>query len=261
MRIFLAIKAFFKILFNRDFGQEVLAITDGTSEELKTKVAETDTLADNISNLKEQLRKSEEERGALTADLQNLSAAAITVKQDLEHSLLEIDAMSRAEADKETKLNGELSVLHSKLKESFETVALAQTNVEKLMATSANGPAILLSLLQREGRLIDFMMEDIKDFDDSQVGAAIRPVHSGCQKVFTEYVKISSIEKGDEGDKVTVKDGFDPFAIKLTGKVKGTPPFKGVLQHHGWIIEELKLPPRPESHTAEVITPAEIEIG
>ena len=193
--------------------------------------------------------------------MQNLSAAAITVKQDLEHSLLEIKSMDKQKTDNEARLDKELLVLHKKLEETFETVALAQTNVEKLMATSANGPAILLSLLQREGRLIDFMMEEIKDFDDDQIGAAIRPVHSGCQKVFKEYVKLASIKKGQEGDTVTVKEGFDPSKIRLTGKVKGNPPFKGTLQHHGWIIEELKLPERPESHKAEVITPAEVEIG
>lgn len=261
MRIFLAIKAFFRIIFNKDFGQQVLSITDGTSEKLKDKEEEAESLAAKVTDLTESLAHSQEERAALTADLQTLSAAATTVKKDLEHSLAEIVGIRKADEEKQAKLNGELSTLHIQLEKSFETVALAQSNIEKVMATSANGPAILLSLLQREGRLIDFMMEDIKDFDDDQIGAAIRPIHSGCQKVFKEYVKLTSIEKGVEGDTVTVKEGFDPSAIKLSGKVKGNPPFKGILQHHGWMIDELNLPARPESHTPEVISPAEVEIG
>jgi hypothetical protein len=261
MRLFLAIKAFFRILFSRDFGQQVLSLTDGTLENLKSKEEEAESLTARVEELSNELAQSQKEGAALTADLFTLSAAATSVKNDLEDSLAEIVAIRKADDEKQAKLNGELLTLQNQLEKSFEAVTLAQSNIERVLATSSNGPAILLSLLQREGRLIDFMMEEIKDFDDDQIGAAIRPVHAGCQKVFREYVKLAAIEKGNEGDRVTVKEGFDPSAIKLSGKVKGNPPFKGTLLHHGWIIEELNLPARPESHTPEVISPAEVEIG
>jgi hypothetical protein len=38
----------------------------------------------------------------------------------------------------------------------------------------------ILALLQRDGRLIDFLMEDIRAYGDAQVGAAVRDVHAGC---------------------------------------------------------------------------------
>src|SRR5690242_20660684 len=40
----------------------------------------------------------------------------------------------------------------------------------------------LLALLQREGRLLDFLGEPIDSFNDAQVGAAVRAIHKGCKK-------------------------------------------------------------------------------
>ncbi len=229
MRIFLAIRAFFKILFSYEYGQSVRAITDGTSQRIQELENEREKAQADISTIKEQLNQSQEAVESLTSDMQKLAATKETLEREL--------------------------------KASSEKIALAEHAKEKAMASAASGPAILLSLLQREGRLIDFMMEAIEDFDDDQIGAAIRPVHSGCQKVFKEYVTVTAITNGVEGDRITIEQGFDPSAIKLSGKVKGTPPFKGTLHHHGWKIETLNLPQRPESHSPEVIAPAEVEIG
>src|SRR4051812_9875585 len=41
--------------------------------------------------------------------------------------------------------------------------------------------AQMLALLQRDGRLIDFLMEDVAPYADAQVGAAVRSVHAGCR--------------------------------------------------------------------------------
>src|SRR4051794_37026728 len=38
-------------------------------------------------------------------------------------------------------------------------------------------PLQLLAILQREGRLVDFLMEDLQGIPDAQVGAAVREVH------------------------------------------------------------------------------------
>src|SRR5712664_2983137 len=46
----------------------------------------------------------------------------------------------------------------------------------------------VLSLLQREGRLLDFIEEDITTASDANVGAAARIVHAGCRKVLDQYV-------------------------------------------------------------------------
>lgn len=133
-------------------------------------------------------------------------------------------------------------------------------DLDKARADAVKAPAVLLSLLQREGRLLDFIEEDIDGFADAQIGAAVRTVHSGCRKVFREYVTLEAIEEGAEGAKVEVPEGFDPSAIRLTGAVKGDPPFNGTLHHHGWRIAEMTLPTRPESHAADVVAPAEIQV-
>src|SRR5687767_13312992 len=48
----------------------------------------------------------------------------------------------------------------------------------------------LLALLQRDGRLVDFLSEDITPYADAQVGAAVREVHASCRKALAQYVKL-----------------------------------------------------------------------
>ena len=117
--------------------------------------------------------------------------------------------------------------------------------------------AELLSALQREGRLVDFINEEIEGFPDAQVGAVVRNVHKGCRQVLQQYLKLEPIIASTEGDKVTVETGFDPAAIRLVGKVQGDPPFEGVLRHHGWRLSMVKL---PELKNKEVVLPAEVEL-
>lgn len=120
--------------------------------------------------------------------------------------------------------------------------------------------AILLSILQREGRLLDFLQEDIEEFSDAQVGAAARSVHSGCRKVLQERITLAPVREEKEGSEVEVVSGFDPSALRLSGRVTGNPPFKGILQHHGWRISRLDLPRRPDEHDTSIVQVAEVEI-
>src|SRR5689334_21310438 len=50
-----------------------------------------------------------------------------------------------------------------------------QASPEKIHASGL----FLLSMLQREGRLIDFLQEDVASHPDADVGAAARVVHGG----------------------------------------------------------------------------------
>ena len=118
----------------------------------------------------------------------------------------------------------------------------------------------LLALLQREGRLVDFLREEIKDFDDAQVGAAGRSIHQGCRKVLDEYFQLAPVREEPEGSAVTIEPGFDPSAIRLAGAVVGDPPFHGTLQHHGWTTLRAALPPMPPGQDPRVVAPAEVEI-
>jgi hypothetical protein len=117
-----------------------------------------------------------------------------------------------------------------------------------------------LSILQREGRFVDFLLEDVAGFSDEQVGAAARVVHEGCRKVVKQYLDIEPVLKQEEGATVDVPLGFDSSRIRLTGNVTGTPPFKGALKHHGWAAREVKLPAPPTALDPKILCPAEVEL-
>ncbi len=116
----------------------------------------------------------------------------------------------------------------------------------------------LLSLLQRDGRLVDFCAEDLTGFSDSEIGAAARAVHAGCKKVLDAYVTLEPVFRDPEGASVTVQPDFDAAAVRLTGNVVGAPPFRGTLRHHGWRASEVRVPSPPGD--ARIVAPAEIEL-
>lgn len=122
-------------------------------------------------------------------------------------------------------------------------------------------PALrLLSLLQQEGRLIDFLKEDIDAYNDAQIGAAVRSIHAGCRKALSERIELERIFAAEDGSQVTVESGFDPAAVRLTGNVSGTPPFRGTLQHGGWRASKVALPQSPGETDPTIVAPAEVEI-
>lgn len=126
-------------------------------------------------------------------------------------------------------------------------------------AAHASG-LFVLGILQREGRLIDFLQEDIGAFSDAEVGAAARVVHEGCRKVMREYLPVVAVVPQSEGDKVTVPAGFDANRYRLSGNVTGQAPYSGSLKHHGWVATEVKLPAVPTTMDVKVLAPAEVEL-
>lgn len=130
----------------------------------------------------------------------------------------------------------------------------------KLEQAAPDSAMQLLGILQREGRFVDFLEEDIASFSDSDVGAAARVVHTGCRKALHEHFELVPVHSEDEGTSVNVETGFDPSAIRLTGNVVGEPPFKGTLQHRGWRVAGADLPQIAETHDVRVIAPAEVEL-
>ena len=132
----------------------------------------------------------------------------------------------------------------------------AEPPPEKLHAA---GLAVL-GLLQREGRLIDFLREDVSSFADADIGAAARVVHAGSRKVIDQYLTLEPVLKDDEGATVTVPAGFNAERIRLTGNVAGEPPFRGALKHHGWMATSIRLPAVSPALDPRVIAPAEVEL-
>lgn len=118
----------------------------------------------------------------------------------------------------------------------------------------------LLNMLQREARLIDFAMENLSAYSDAEIGAAARVVHEGCGKVMREHFSIEPVRPETEGSRITLNEGFDAAAIRLTGNVVGKPPFHGSLSHRGWRVVDIRLPKLTKGHDASVLAPAEVEL-
>lgn len=122
-------------------------------------------------------------------------------------------------------------------------------------------PVRLLALLQREGRLLDFLLEDIQTYADAQVGAAVKDIHRKCHAALKEHLVLEPVMTQSEGATVEVPAGFDPSAVRVTGNVSGNPPYRGTLQHHGWRVKELKLAEPPEGQDERILMPAEVEVS
>lgn len=129
-----------------------------------------------------------------------------------------------------------------------------------LRAPSAESALQLLSLLQREARLIDFTQENLSAYADADIGAAARVVHEGCARVLREHFTIEPVRSEPEGSRVTLEAGFDAASVRLTGNVVGQAPFKGTLAHRGWRAAGVQLPQLAEKHDARVLAPAEVEL-
>ena len=140
------------------------------------------------------------------------------------------------------------------------TPAAAPAPAPALKEASPVAALQLLGLLQRDARFIDFVEEDIAGYTDTEIGGAARLVHDGCRAVLREHFTIRPVRDEAEGSRVTLADGFDATAVRLTGNVVGSAPFHGSLSHRGWKADEVRLPRLAERHDATVIAPAEVEL-
>ncbi len=139
-------------------------------------------------------------------------------------------------------------------KESDERAAAAQDDLHQRLFLH------LLAVLQREGRIMDFFFENLAEYSDAQIGTAVRGIHENCRKVIEKYLAPQSVVRESEGDAITVEEGFDPSALKLTGNVTGAPPFRGTVRHRGWKVRKLELPTLSGSPDPKIIAPAEVEV-
>jgi len=75
-----------------------------------------------------------------------------------------------------------------------------ETPKPRLPESPPAAPALqLLALLQREGRLVDFLEQDVTGFSDAEVGAAARVVHEGCRKALRAHAKLTTVRTEEEG--------------------------------------------------------------
>jgi hypothetical protein len=158
-------------------------------------------------------------------------------------------------------MRGDLgSRLHKRLTTDAEFRAKVERMLDPTPPKPSGEPLRLLALLQREGRLLDFLLEDVHPYSNDQIGAAVRDIHNNCRKAIQDHLVLEPVLKSAEGATVSVPTGFDPSTVRLTGNVTGQPPFTGTLQHHGWRVKELKLAAPPEGQDEFVLQPAEVEL-
>ncbi|MBK6918761.1 MAG: DUF2760 domain-containing protein [Deltaproteobacteria bacterium] len=132
---------------------------------------------------------------------------------------------------------------------------------EVVRGPDATAALQLLAALQREGRFVDFLEEDISGLRDADIGAAARVVHDGCKRALAGIVEIAPVRSEDEGAAIELPPGYDAARVRVTGNVVGAPPFKGTLAHHGWWAKAVTLPSATAGHDARVIAPAEVELS
>jgi Domain of unknown function (DUF2760) len=129
------------------------------------------------------------------------------------------------------------------------------------VSDSSDRAVQMLALLQRDGRLVDFLMEDLGAYTDAQIGTAVRDVHAGCRRALDHYVTLESILDGREGEETIVAQELDSAAIRLVGNVTGRPPFRGTLLHRGWRTSRVELPPLGGDPSRRIVAQAEVEVA
>jgi hypothetical protein len=160
--------------------------------------------------------------------------------------------------------DGELAASVARLRAggaTTEALPPPPSTVEKVQAAApaSNGALQLLSLLQREGRFVDFVEQEITAFADADIGAAARLVHEGCRRALHAHGRIVSVRSEAEGAPLTLERALPD--VKLVGNVAGSAPYRGVLRHRGWRVEELTLPRSIGAHDPKLVAPAELELS
>ncbi|MCA9032325.1 MAG: DUF2760 domain-containing protein [Planctomycetaceae bacterium] len=120
----------------------------------------------------------------------------------------------------------------------------------------------LLEVMQREARFLDFVQESLDDYDDSQVGAAVREIHRGCHDVLGRLFELRPVLDVEEGASFEVTANHSAARVRLTGRVRDERPLSGQVMHSGWRASKCELPSwTGAKEDSQVIAPAEVEVS
>jgi hypothetical protein len=130
---------------------------------------------------------------------------------------------------------------------------------------TSDGALQLLGILQRDARLVDFLMEDIAPYSDEQVGAAVRNVHEQSRDSLRKYVTLAPVIDGVEGTYTKPEAAGavarDANAIKFIGNLPAQgKPQGGLLRHKGWRADSVNLPAVNPKQSVAILAPAELEV-
>lgn len=176
---------------------------------------------------------------------------ALSESQD---EINELVASSRSYAEEVNKLEAELKEVKSSLekaeKEIEESIPSDDEDDIKL-----KGQLEFLRMLQEKGKLVDFMMRDITEFEDSKVGSVARFVHNGCSSAIKQSLKLSPFHEKNEGETVTFDKPYDAKEFHITGSVPDELPFSGKLTHRGWVAKSVE-----NDDLNNVVYPIQVEV-
>jgi hypothetical protein len=212
--------------------------------------APSDTLLAELEGLKKAIEAEKREKERIDREKSELQKTFDTAVR--EHG----KALEAAEKSGREKLAALEKVSAERLEAVRVEMAKATLDPAKLDAVAIR----VISVLQAEGRLLDFLSEDIKAYSDADVGAAVREVHRGLKQALADHFPVAPVRSEEEESPVTVPAGFDPSEIRLVGNLVGSPPFSGTLKHRGWRVTKVNLPKVPEGKAATIAAPAEVEV-
>ena len=119
----------------------------------------------------------------------------------------------------------------------------------------------LLAVLQREGRLVDFLQQPLAGFSDAEIGAVVREVHRDSARALDRLFGLVPAIPKAEWDVMELAAGFDASRFKLTGQISGGAPYRGAVAHHGWQATRCEIPTWSGSdETLLVVATAEFEV-
>lgn len=119
----------------------------------------------------------------------------------------------------------------------------------------------LLALLQRDSRLVDFLMENIQGLEDGQIAAAVREIQPKAQAALKKFIDIVPCVSLPDGAEIEVPVGHHPSHFKVTGNVPPQPPYKGAVRHPGWKANRVEIPPLAKGEDGMILEPTEVEIA
>lgn len=120
---------------------------------------------------------------------------------------------------------------------------------------------VLLATLQREARFLDLFQEDLSEYEDAQIGAAVRDVQRDTKATLNRLFAIQPVRDEEEGNRIELPESIDAVEIRLVGNVQNQKPSGGTLVHRGWKATKCDVPKfNGTLAQAQMLNPAEVEV-
>lgn len=221
------------------------------AESLKTLESQLKDNRAQLTGLKNEIANQQQDFQEKLKSLKSKSDEDIAkFKRDVQDKDKTADAIRSALAIEKSKSDS----LQRKLDE-LGTSSNANSGEEQVLK--------FLSLLQKKGRFLDFLMDEVAKRPDQQVGAVARVVHQGCSDVLKDFFEIKPVLEEAEGTQVEWNAEQTSKEIKVLGEsLEST---SGKLMHKGWLTQKVELPEVVDSQAYRVgnkriIVPAEVQV-